>query len=226
MRPMTRWMLTGFMALAALGAVAAFDVAPATADVAPGTVSTVSDPVGDTLFTFNAPFQDFVRGTLTKTASGDFELLMEMAGPVPANPPLSPPGRSEIWWFWIFDLDPTTRPVGYPWKEAAEAADVHGTPQELTGRPPEFIVYVSWDGTKFAANAIDRRPLLTGGKAVITPVPFSINGTMVGALLASELIGAVPPSFPWGPFTFDWSGPVGSEGVNFADYCESRVVFP
>jgi len=225
-RSMTRWTLAGCMALAALGAVAVFDVAPATADAASSVVSTVSDPVGDTFFNFNAPFQDFVRGQMTKTASGDFELLMEMASPVPVNPPLSPPGRSEIWWFWIFDLDPTTRPVGYPWKEAAEAANVHGTPQEQTGRPPEFIVYVSWDGNKFAGNAIDRRPLLTGGEAIITPVPFSINGTIVEAVLSSELIGAVPASFGWGPFTANWSGPVGSEGFHFADYCETRVSFP
>jgi len=226
MRSMTRWAVAGFMALAALAVVAVLDVAPATADEAPSVVSTVFDPVGDTIFPFNPPFQDFVRGQITKTASGDFELLMELAGPVPDNPPLSPPGRSEIWWFWVFDLDPDTRPVGYPWKEAAESADVHGTPEELTGRPPEFIVYVSWDGTKFAANAIDRRPLLTGGTAVITPVPFSINGTIVQAELAHVLIGDVPASFGWGPFTFDWSGPVGSEGVNFADYCETRASFP
>jgi hypothetical protein len=118
-----------------------------------------------------------------------------------------------MWWFWIFNLDPTSDPHGYPWQNAV-------------GRPPEFIVYISWDGTEYAGNAIDRRPLLTGGEAIITPVPFSINGKIVEADLASELIGAVPPSFHWGPFTFDWTGPVGSEGVNFADYCEAQAVFP
>ena len=72
-----------------------------------------SDPVGDALF--NAPaFQDIVRVEMTKTAGGDLELLMEMAGSVPVNPPLPPPGNSEIWWMWVFDLDPTTFPVGYP----------------------------------------------------------------------------------------------------------------
>lgn len=165
--------------------------------------STVFDPVGDTIFVFNAPFQDFVRAQMTKTASGDYEMLMEMADPVPANPGPRP-GTQEIWWFWIFDLDPTTGPHGYPWQNAV-------------GRPPEFIVYVSWNGTAFAGTAIDRRPLLTGGEAIITPVPFSINGTIVEAVLASELIGDVP-TFRWGPFTFDWSGPVGSEAANFADY--------
>jgi hypothetical protein len=166
-------------------------------------VSTVFDPVGDTIFGFIAPFQDFVRATMTKTAGGDFHLLMEMAVPVPVTPPLRP-GVGEIWWFWIFDLDPSTHPHGYPWQNAV-------------GRPPEFIVAVRWNGTEFAGTAIDRRPLLTGGQAIITSVPFSINGTIVEADLASELIGDVP-TFNWGPFTFDWSGPVGSEGVQFADY--------
>jgi hypothetical protein len=179
-------------------------------------VSTVFDPVGDTVFPFNPPFQDFVFGQLTKTASGDFECLMEMAAPVPVAPPMPQQGQSEIWWFWIFDLDPTTFPQGYPWR----GRGAQGT------RPPEFIVYVSWDGTEFTGAAIDRRPLLTGGEAIITPVPFSINGTIVEAFLASELLGDVPPSFRWGPFTSDWSGPVGSSGFNFADYCESGGVFP
>jgi hypothetical protein len=45
-------------------------------------------------------------------------------------------------------------------------------------------VYVSWDGVQFAGTAIDRRPLLTGGEAIITPVPISIDGTLVEADLA------------------------------------------
>lgn len=174
--------------------------------------STVPDPVGDILFPFNAPFQDFVHGQLTKTASGDFELLMEMAALVPLAPPLPPQGRSEIWWFWIFDFDPITGPRGNPWQNAV-------------GRPPEFIVYISWDGTTFAGNAIDRRPLLTGGEAVITPVTFSISGTIVEADLPAAVVGAVPASFEWGAFTGNWSGPVGSEGFNFADYQEAVAVF-
>ncbi len=224
MRSMTRWALAGCLVLAALGAVAVLDVGSPTADAAPSVslVSTVSDPVGDTIFKNVPAFQDFVFGQMTRAANGDFELLMEVAAPVPDAPPQTPRGSSGMWWFWIFDLDPTTGPEGYPWKEAAEVGNVHGKP---VGRPPEFIVCVSWDGTRFAGNAIDRRPLLTGGEAIITPVPFTINGTIVEADLASALIGAVPASFAWGPFTADWSGPVGSHGFNFADYCEARAVF-
>ena len=198
-----------FLALATVAVIQSAVAQPVSAQT-----STVSDPVGDGFF-HNAPaFQDIVMGQLTKTASGDFELLMGMAGPVPAAPPLPPPGVTEIWWTWIFDLDSTTSPQGYPFPPTVAGETI-----------PEFVVYVSWDGTEFAGTAIDRRPLLSGGEAIITPVPFSINGTIVEAFLASELIGPVPASFGWGPFTADWAGPVGSEGFNFADYCETRAVF-
>jgi len=212
-RSTTRWALAGCIALAALSTAAVFDVAPATADPAPCVSSEVFDPAGDTLYQQDAPFQDLVRARMTKTASGDFKLLMEMAVPVPAAPTLPPSGKSEIWWFWIFDLDPTTRPHGYPWRSVSTGPNSDGV-----GRPPEFVVCVSWDGTKFAGTAIDRRPLLTGGEAILTPVPFSIDGNIIEAELASQVIGAVPASFGWGPFTMGWSGPVGTEGVRFADY--------
>jgi hypothetical protein len=139
---------------------------------------------------------------MTKTAGGDFELLMEMAGPVPVDPTLPPPGNSEIWWAWPFDLDPTTAAVGYPFHKVLA--------------PPEFIVYVSWDGAEFAGVALDRRPLLAGGEAIITPVTFSIDGTIVQADLPYALIGAVPTSFGWAAVTEAWSGPVGQ--------CESHHV--
>ena len=203
MRSKTRWAPAGLMALGALGAVAVFDVAPATADAAPGVVSTVSDPVGDTLF--GAPaFQDMVFAQMTRTAGGDFALLMEMAGPVPAAPPLPLPATNQIWWFWGFDLDLTASPRGYPLPPGSAIV-------------PEFIVYVSWDGAAFAGTAIDRRPLLSGGDAIITSVPFSIHGTSVEAVLDSTLIGDVPPSITWHLRTLDWSGPVGSGGYHFPD---------
>lgn len=210
MRSMTRWALAGFMALGALGALAIFDVGSPTADAAPSVIiSTVSDPIGDTTPFHSTPaFQDIVLAQMTKTASGDFELHMELAGSVPVTPPLPPPAVSGIWWTWAFDLDPTTTPRGYPLAPGAELW-------------PEFIVYVSWDGTEFAGTAIDRRPLLTGGEAIITPVSFSIDGTIVEAVLTSELIGDVPPSFRWVAGTAARSGPVGSQGYSFVDHAET-----
>ena len=210
MRSKTRWMPAGLVALAALGAVAVLDVAPATADAPASVVTTVSDPVGDA--NFNAPaFQDVVRVEVTETANGDFHLLMEMAGPVPADPPMPPPGNAEIWWVWNFDLDPARFPVGYPYHK--------------NWGPAEFLVHVSWDGTEFTGAAVDRRPLpewdppvTGGGEAVITPVTFSIHGTIVEADLPSELIGEVPSSFGWFAGTGAWSAPVGqAEGHHLVD---------
>ena len=199
----TRFMYKN-LATAALG-IALSPLLAATTAASPASCNTVAqvfDPVGDTMF--NAPaFQDIVLGQMTRTASGDFALLMEMAGPVPIAPALPPPAHTEMWWIWVFDLDPTTAPKGYPFL----------CNESLS----EFLVYVSWDGTEFAGTAIDRRPLLTGGEAIITSVPFHIDGTIVEADLAYELIGAVPASFDWSPRTLDWSGPVGSAGYNVLD---------
>jgi len=182
----------GVIALLAIAAVQ-----PASAQV-----SMIFDPVGDTFFQ-NAPaFQDVALGRMTKTAGGDFELLMELAGPVPVAPLLPPQARSEIWWGWNFDLDPAAFPRGYPWG---------------IDRNSEFLLLVTWDGAEFAGTAIDRRPLLTGGEAIVIPVTFSINGTTVEAVLAYDLIGDVPATFGWAPFTIDWAGPVGSEGVSVVD---------
>jgi hypothetical protein len=170
----------------------------AVAQPVPDQTTTVSDPVGDA--NFNAPaFQDVVVAQMTKTAGGDFHLLMEMAGPVPATPPMPPPARTVIWWAWAFDLDPTTSPPGWP------------NPPPV-GLPGEFVVIVSWDGTEFAGTAVDRRPLLTGGEAIFTPVTFSINGKILEADLPYALIGDVPPSFGWDAFIWDWPGPVGKSG--------------
>jgi hypothetical protein len=198
------------MVPAALLAVAVFDVAPATADAEQSAVTKVSDPEGDA--NFNAPaFQDVVFVQITKTACGDFKLLMELAGAVPDEPPLPPPGRAEIWWVWNFDLDPTRFPVGYPYHK--------------NWGPAEFLVRVSWDGTRFTGAAVDRRPLLSwappitgGGEAIITSVTFCIHGTIVEATLPAELIGAVPSSFGWFAGTGAWSAPVGqSEGHHLVD---------
>jgi hypothetical protein len=209
----SRVLLSGALALGALGAVAVFGVAPATADPAPDVSMTVYDPVGDTLNNTKAEFQDVVRARLTKTACGDFKLLMEMAVPVPVAPTLPSHGKSEIWWMWAFDLGSTPVPRGYPWQEAGS--------DNKFGRPAEFIVYVSWDGTTFAGTAIDRRPLLTGGEPIVTPVPFSIDGKIIEADLASAVIGEIPAGFGWGPYVGSWSGQVGTEAFHWADYFEA-----
>jgi len=210
-RSMSRWMHEGCAALAALGAVAALDVAPATADEESTVLSTVSDPAGDAGFNAEA-FQDHVLCRLTKTAGGDLGLRMELAGAVPGAPSLPPNGNKEIWWQWAFDFDPTTSPSGTPY------------PENANGLIAEFIACVRWDGTEFSGILIDRRPLLAGEEATITPIPFSIDGTIVKAVLPAELIGEVPASFQWGFYTRNWSGPMGSNGNNPVDLSETTRV--
>jgi hypothetical protein len=166
-----------------------------------GQTSVVTDPAGDVAH--HAPaFQDIVRGEIQKKG-GSFILRMEMAGPIPGNPPLPQPANGLILWAWSFDLDPTTTPKGYPFAPGDEV-------------PSEFQVYVSWDGAEFRAYAIDRRPLLTGGNAIVTPVPFSIDGAMVEAVLASALIGN-PSSFRWGVRVIDVSSHLGTGALNTID---------
>lgn len=189
-------------------------LASAVAQPVSAQTSTVSDPVGDARF--HAPdFQDLVFGQMTRTASGDFELLMVMAGPVPDEPAMQPPAHSEMWWAWGLDLDLTTSPRGYP------------LPDRIAiGLPGEFVVVVRWDGIEFACTAVDRRPLLTGGDAIITPVPFSIDGTIVEADLSFDLIGDFPPSFAWHPFIWNWAGPVGSGGYSGVDVADHSIFNP
>ena len=205
MRSTTRWMLTGCVALAALGAAAALDAAPATADEEWSVLSSISDPAGDAEFNAEA-FQDFVLCELTMSAEGDLGMRMELAGPVPEAPELPPNGKKEIWWQFAFDFDPTTAPSGTPY------------PQNANGLIAEFMAYVRWDGTEFAGILIDRRPLLSGEEALISPIPFSIDGTIVRLVMPSELIGEVPASFQWGFYTRNWSGPIGSGGNNPVDF--------
>jgi len=211
MRSMSRLALAGCTALAALGAAAVFDGAPATADEESSVLSSVSDPAGDASFNASA-FQDLVLCQLTKTASGDLGMLMEMAGSVPDAPALPPNGGREIWWQWAFDFDPTTSPSGTPYPENAH------------GLIAEFIACVRWDGTEFSGILIDRRPLLTGDEATISSIPFSIEGTIVKAVLPSELIGEIPESFQWGFYTRNWSGPIGSNGNNPVDLSVTTTV--
>jgi hypothetical protein len=152
-----------------------------------GQTSVVIDPAGDV--DHHAPaYQDIVRGEIQKKGNS-YILRMEMAGRIPGSPNLPPPGNSEIWWAWAFDLDPTTSPKGYPFPPGNAILS-------------EFLVYVSWDGSEFKGYAIDRRPLLSGGSAIVTPIPFSIDGAIVEAVLASALIGN-PTSFRWGVRAID-----------------------
>lgn len=163
-----------------------------------------ADPTGDTRY--GAPgFLDIVGAEATREGSA-FRFQMTVAAPIPAAPAPTPPGTNQVQWDWALNTDPTTFPSGSPYPSGAGQA-----------RPAEFIVHVTWDGSSFSAHLTDRRPTLSGGEAIITPLPFTISGTAVRADVESALLGS-PASFLWGAVTFYWSSPPGgTAGGHFVD---------
>jgi hypothetical protein len=183
------------LGLAVLAVSATALAAPASAS---SSSSSVSDPVGDAL-EFNslgsAPaYLDIVKGAVTKHGRS-FEFSMNLAAPV-SEPPLAN-GVMQYSWFWFLDTDPTTFPTGYP--------RVPGIPTA-----PEFALWVAWDGVQFTASIVDRRPTLTGGESVFTPVGFSVNDAQVSAFVDAGIIGD-PARLGFRVHTRAYIGPPGTE---------------
>lgn len=126
--------------------------------------SVVTDPAGDTLF--KAPgFMDILRAELAEE-SGTFYFLMTVAAAIPNDPRLPKPANASIRWAFPIDSDPATFPEGDPF------------PSNQPG-PSEFNTRVFWDGSGFTASLLDRRPLLEGGEAILTPLAFTVSGAEV-----------------------------------------------
>ena len=155
---------------------------------------TVSDPEGDTAdmsaSTITPAYMDMVGASISKTGPV-FEFSMTLAAPIP-NQPALPPQVKEIRWIWTPDTDPTTFPAGYPRPAGPGQA-----------APPEFVVIVAWDGSQFRPYLVDRRPLLTGGEAIFTPISFTRTGTRLTASVDAASLGD-PPSFGVRMFTVFW----------------------
>jgi hypothetical protein len=100
--------------------------------------------------------------------------MMVLAGPIPEAP-------SEPFLVWVFHVD--TNPATSP-----------------GGLYNEYIVRVRWSGGAFVGEVVDRTPLLTGGAAITTPIPFSIDGTTVKVFAQLEMLGN-PSSFGWNAAT-------------------------
>ncbi len=169
--------------------------------------STVADPVGDLSTSYSCaplgcpPYQDIVRGEIAKRG-GMFLLGMTVAAEIPVSPPLQPAVK-QIVWDWPLNTDLETFPAGFPFVPAVSY-------------PAEFIVEVVWDGTLFTAHVIDRRPLLAGGQAVVTPVPFKIKGADITVVVDESLI-ADPSSFRWHVFTLLWTTESGTNSAVLVD---------
>jgi len=153
--------------------------------------SVAEDPEGDAFINFNlvepqeAPdYLDLIRGEVT-LQGGIFIFKLTVAGPVP-DEPFMPQGRV-IDWAWLIDTDPDTFPTGFPVAPGIAL-------------PSEFCVEVLWDGTDFDAILIDRRPSLVGEDAIVTPIPFNIDGNELSASVSRRMMDR-PRSFVWNGIT-------------------------
>jgi hypothetical protein len=165
------------------------------ADAAEDLISVVSDPVGDVQNKYPA-YLDLTRATVSLQGQR-FQFSVDLAGTVPADPGTdsSLPADLDHWgWEYGLDTDPTTAPVGYPFPDG-------------TANPMEFYLGVDWNstgsfglGTGFVGLLVDRRPLLTGGQAIVIPVKFSIQDTVVTLVVEADALGK-PATFGWVSFS-------------------------
>ena len=163
------------------------------ADVAAGKTSAVSDLAGDAGKDAQ-DYQDIVGATVTKKG-GTFVFVMTLAASVPDNPTLATNWADVAHWGVALDMA-NTSPAGYPF-------------QKNVARVFDFLiehrVYRSGfsdplDATGSAGILIDRRPLRTGGQAIITPVKFSIDGSTITWVVDAGALGD-PSTFQWADYT-------------------------
>jgi hypothetical protein len=134
--------------------------------------SVVHDPIGDSLSP--APYLDVVQAKVTEQqGQGTLFFMMVLAGPIPEEP-----SELNIWPFHL-DTNPATAPGGLY---------------------NEYVIRVRFSGAfdrsgAFVGEVVNRTPL-PGGPAIITPVPFSIDGRTVKVFVPLELLGN-PSSFGW-----------------------------
>jgi len=158
------------------------------ATVAPLT-SVVTDPVGD-LENKGSDYQDIVGAEITKQGT-NFVFVLTLVAPVPDRPAL-PSGADVIVWQFLLDTDPTASPAGYPFTKNS------AFPSEFM---IQYRVYRSGftdplEPTSSAGVLVDRRPLLTGGQAIVTPIKVGIDGTQIALVADAGLIGD-PSTFNW-----------------------------
>jgi len=148
------------------------------------TTVTATDPAGDTESKVPG-YLDLVSATATEEGQ-TFVFTTQVADPIPSAAGKLSPAKAARW-VWGIDTDPTTAPKGTP------VSPGHALPVEL-------VLWVTWDGNSFAGSLIDRRPLLTGGEAIVTPLPFVIQSNLVSMTVAASAIGD-PTSFRWNSAT-------------------------
>lgn len=165
----------------------------------------VADPAGDPNLSpgkgFDGDaFQDILETAIERTA-GAIVFSMKLTAPVPSVPRLKTP-NGLLLWMWGMNTGPGV-PQGFPLSPG------------LAGLL-EFWIHVAWDGEKFYAEVIDRRPALQGGVPVVTPAAFSIDGTTI-KVIAPPLLFDDPAEFRWGSSTWIWPTHLGTSGPHVVD---------
>src|SRR3989454_8615056 len=163
------------------------------AAVASGKHSAVKDATGDWVDITGQDYQAIVRDEITKKGT-TFVFVLTLAGKVGDNPTF-PSWADMLLWAFAIDKDPTS-PAGYDFTKN-------------TAAPWEFViehrVYRSGftdplDPTSSPGILVDRRPLLTGGQAIVTPIQFSMEGTKLTWVVDAALLGD-PATFQWADAT-------------------------
>lgn len=164
--------------------------------------STLTDPTGDYVSASSCngqicePWQDIISAEMTHIGSG-LRMTMTVLSTVPAQPVL-PPGIKFVVWAWRLNTDPNANPAGFPLPDGIDS-------------PFEVIVDLKWDGKAFSGEVIDRRPLLTGGEAIVTPTQVVASGATITADVPASVV-SLPTSFQWRATTNAFNGKEGSQG--------------
>jgi hypothetical protein len=164
--------------------------------------SSVTDPAGDYDGGTSCgglicePFQDITAAEITHVAGG-LRMTMTLAAS-PSTAVLTSPGVKEITWAWRFDTDPSTFPKGYPLPNGIDS-------------PFEAIVEMRYDGTHFYGQTVDRRPLLSGADAIVTPITVNIIGNGLSVVVPTGAL-SLPDGLRWRATTNGFMGTTGSLG--------------
>ena len=172
--------------------------------VTPGAhaASTLTDPAGDYVSASSCagqicePWQDIIGAEMTHVGSG-LRMTMTVLAPIPIQPVL-PPGIKFVVWAWRLNTDPNADPSGFPLPNGIDS-------------PFEVIVDLKWDGKSFTGEVIDRRPLLSGNDAIVTPTQVTATGATVTAEVPASVV-SLPTSFQWRASTNAFNGKEGSSG--------------
>lgn len=111
------------------------------------------------------------------------------------EPPVASVGSGSLSGVQLLDTQPES-PAGYPLSNGATAR-------------PEYLALLTWDGSTFHGSLVDRTPLLVGGEAVVTDIPFSFNGAR------DEVTFVVDQQLAGNPAEFSWYAATGIREAHF-----------